>query len=71
LPPGRSRGTLRRMKTLLAAALAVAIAGTGCVAIPAPIGVRQQPAAEKCPPGHQGKDGRCYATGREAKQAGR
>jgi hypothetical protein len=59
------------MKPLLAATLALAIAGTGCVVVPQRSVNRSASSAEKCPPGHQGKDGRCYATGREAKQAGR
>ena len=52
------------MKTLLAAMLAFAVAGTGCVIV-APRGVtRSEASAKKCPPGHQWSDGRCHATGK-------
>lgn len=51
------------MKILLAAALAFAVAGTGCVVV-TPRPTRSAVSAKKCPPGHQWSDGRCHATGR-------
>jgi len=51
------------MKILIAAALALAVAGTGCVVV-APRPARSPMAAKRCPPGHQWSDGRCHDTGR-------
>ena len=52
------------MKNLLAAALALAVAGTGCVVV-APRGTSRSAASAKdCPPGHQWSDGRCHAKGK-------
>jgi len=52
------------MKTFIAAALAFAVAGTGCVIVPARAVNRSETSAKKCPPGHQWSDGRCHATGK-------
>ncbi len=52
------------MKNLLAAALALAMAGPGCVIVPARHVNRSEASATKCPPGHQWSDGRCHATGK-------
>lgn len=52
------------MKILIAAALAFAVAGTGCVVVAPRGATRSAVAAKKCPPGHQWSDGRCHATGR-------
>lgn len=52
------------MKILLAAALALAVAGTGCVVVAPRRTTRSAVSAKKCPPGHQWSDGRCHATGR-------
>jgi hypothetical protein len=51
------------MKILLAAALALAVAGTGCVVV-APRSSRSAASAKRCPPGHQWSDGRCHSTGK-------
>lgn len=52
------------MKILLAAALALAFAGAGCVVV-APRGATSSAASmKKCPPGHQWSDGRCHARGK-------
>jgi hypothetical protein len=51
-------------KTLVAAALAVAILGTGCIVI-RPHAARQSgTSAKECPPGHLWSDGRCHPAGK-------
>jgi hypothetical protein len=52
------------MKTLLAALVAFAIAGSGCIVVRHPRGARSGLSSKRCPPGHQWSDGRCHATGR-------
>lgn len=52
------------MKILLAAALALAVAGTGCVVVTPHRATRSAVSAKRCPPGHQWSDGACHATGR-------
>ncbi len=64
LPLPGPRGTLAGMRLALAALLAVAIAGTGCVIVPANGHARSAVAAKKCPPGHAWSDGACHSTGK-------
>lgn len=53
------------MRALLAATLALAIAGTGCVVVAPPRAVsRSSASTQKCPPGHQWSDGRCHGKGK-------
>lgn len=53
------------MRALLAAALMVAILGTGCVFVsPRPAGRGSAVSARKCPPGHQWSDGSCHSRGK-------
>jgi hypothetical protein len=49
---------------LVLALLVLAIAGTGCVVVPANGHVRSAVSAKKCPPGHVWSDGACHSRGR-------
>ncbi len=52
------------MKSLLAAAVGVALLATGCmVHVPVASSSSAQ-SAKKCPPGHQWSDGRCHDKGK-------
>ncbi len=51
------------MKSLLAAAVALALLATGCM-VRLPVATRSAESAEKCPPGHQWSDGRCHGKGK-------
>ncbi len=52
------------MKTLLAALIALAVAGSGCIVVGPPRSSRNGVSASRCPPGHSWSDGRCHASGR-------
>lgn len=55
------------MNVLVAAVLALALAGAGCVVVPAPRGKAAKHStvsAKKCPPGHQWSDGACHSKGK-------
>ncbi len=52
------------MKIVLAAALAFAFLGTGCVLVSPRGANRSAVSAKKCPPGHQWSDGRCHDRGK-------
>jgi hypothetical protein len=54
------------MRILLAVALVVGIAGTGCVVVPARHAHRSEASSvkKKCPPGHEWSDGRCHSKGK-------
>ncbi len=64
LPAGAGACDPRAMRLALAALLAVAIAGTACVIVPANGHARSAVAAKKCPPGHAWSDGACHSTGK-------
>ncbi len=51
------------MRALLAATVAVAFLGTGCVVVPAH-SRHSATSVERCPPGHQWSDGRCHERGK-------
>jgi hypothetical protein len=52
------------MKTLLAALIAFALVGSGCVVVGHPRSARSGVRARKCPPGHVWSDGACHNRGR-------
>ena len=52
------------MKILAAAVLALAVAGSGCVIVPARGASRSAVSAKRCPPGHQWSDGACHSRGK-------
>lgn len=52
------------MRILVAAVVAFAVAGAGCVVVPARGVHRSSASAKKCPPGHQWSDGRCHEKGK-------
>jgi hypothetical protein len=59
------------MKTLLAALIAFAVAGSGCIVVHHPRGARSGVSSQRCPPGHQWSDGRCHSTGHGGDRAAR
>ena len=51
------------MKTLLAA-LALTLAGTGCIVrLPVHVETQDRAGERRCPPGHVWRDGRCHEKG--------
>lgn len=64
LPVATARGTLGAMRLALAALLAVALSGTGCVIVPARGQSRAAVSAKRCPPGHVWSDGACHSRGK-------
>jgi len=51
------------MKTLLAALLALALVGSGCIVVHRPHGARSGVSSRRCPPGHTAADGSCRGRG--------
>jgi len=52
------------MRLAIAALLALGLAGTGCVVVPARGVSRSAVSSKKCPPGHVWSDGQCHSKGK-------